>query len=72
MATETVILNCARIENASVAAVDYIARLRLDLKRSGCRLCLARPSQELADLIDLLGLAEALGVEVERQTEERE
>ena len=72
MATETVNLNCARIENPSVATVDYIARLRLGLQRSGCRLCLARPSRELADLIELLGLAEVLGVEVERQTEERE
>ena len=72
MSTGTVILNCARIAQPSLAAVDYIARLNLDLKRSGRRLCLAQPSSELVELIRLLGLAETLDVEVERQPEERE
>ena len=72
MSTGTVILNCAQIADPSVAAVDYIAKLGLGLKRGGMRLRLAEPSPELVDLIRLLGLAEALGVEVERQPEERE
>lgn len=64
-------MNCARIADPSVGTVDYIARLGLGLKRSGKRLRLAEPSRELMDLIRLLGLAEALGVEVEGQPEKR-
>lgn len=71
MSTGTVILNCARIADTSVGTVDYIARLGLGLKLSGKRLRLAEPSRELIDLIRLLGLAEALGVEVEGQPEKR-
>ena len=71
MSTGTVILNCAQIGEPSVAAVDYIARLRLGLKRSGMRLLLAEPSPDLVELIRLLGLAEALGVEVQWQPEQR-
>lgn len=64
-------MNCARIADTSVGTVDYIARLGLGLKLSGKRLRLAEPSRELIDLIRLLGLAEALGVEVEGQPEKR-
>lgn len=47
--------------------VDYICRLRLGLQRAGCRLRLANASHELLELLELCGL----GVEVERQSEER-
>ncbi len=72
MATGTVILNCARIEDPRVAAIDYLARLSLGLRRGGCKLWLASPSTELMELIDLVGLAEVLGVEVQWQPEQRE
>ncbi|TMC81096.1 MAG: STAS domain-containing protein [Chloroflexi bacterium] len=61
MATGTVILNCARMQDPSVAAIEYLARLKLGLRRGGRELCLASPSPELAELIDLAGLAGVLG-----------
>ncbi len=75
MATGTVILNCARIEDPGVAAIDYLARLTLGLRRGGCKTCLANPNTELLELIDLVGLAEVLGarlVDVKWQPEQRE
>ena len=72
MATGTVTLNCARIKDPGLAAIDYLARLKLGLRRGGRELCLASPSPELAELIDLAGLAGVLGVEVKGQAEERE
>jgi len=72
MATGTVILNCARMQDPSVAAIEYLARLKLGLRRGGRELCLASPSPELAELIDLAGLAGVLGLEVKRQPEQRE
>ncbi len=72
MATGTVILSCARIQDPSLAAIEYLARLKLGLRRGGRELCLASPSPELTRLIDLAGLAGVLGVEVKRQPEERE
>ena len=71
MATGTVILSCARIQHPSVAAIEYLARLKLGLRRGGRKLCLASPSPELAELIDLAGLAGVLGLEVKGQPEER-
>jgi ABC-type transporter Mla MlaB component len=47
--------------NADAATVDALARLALRLRRCGYRLELRRPSSELLDLIDLTGLADALG-----------
>jgi len=71
MATGTVTLNCARIKDPGLAAIDYLARLKLGLRRGGRDLCLASPNDDLIELIELAGLAEVLGVEVERQPEER-
>ena len=71
MATGTVILDCARIHHHGVAAIDYIARLKLGLGRGGRDLCLGDPSPELLELIELTGLRGLLGVEVQRQPEQR-
>ncbi|HET9782351.1 MAG TPA: hypothetical protein VFR33_11305 [Candidatus Dormibacteraeota bacterium] len=71
MATGQVILNCARMA-PDMASVDRIARLRLCMRRHGCDLRLANVSEELRQVIDLAGLAEMLGVEVQRQPEQRE
>lgn len=62
-----VVLDCAQFDEPSLEVVDYICRLRLGLRRSACRLRLANASDELVGLLELCGL----GVEVERQTEER-
>jgi hypothetical protein len=71
MSAGTVLLNCAQLDS-SVAAVDHIARLRVCMGRGGYRLCLANVSDELRRVIQLAGLAECLGVEVQGQPEERE
>jgi len=71
MATGTVILNCAQLDSC-VAAVDHISRLRLCMGRGGYRLCLANVSDELGRLIQLAGLAECLGVQVQGKSEQRE
>ena len=70
MATGTVILNCARIQDPSVASIDYLARLKLGLMRGGRTLRLANASAELVQLIELTGLGVLLGVEVKRKPEE--
>ena len=64
-------MNCAQLDS-SLAAVDHIARLRLCMRRGGYRLYLANVSDELRGMIQLAGLAECLGVEMQRQPEERE
>ena len=71
MAAGTITLNCAQLDS-SVAAVDHIARLRLCMRRGGYALCLANVSDELRRVIQLAGLEECLGVEMQRQPEERE
>jgi hypothetical protein len=57
---------------AEVAAVDALARLALVARRVGCPLRLRRASPALRDLVEFCGLTDALGVERERQPEERE
>jgi hypothetical protein len=69
MATVTVIVDCARITDSGLAAVDRIARTRLEARRCGCELVLRNPSQELLELIAFLGLGRCLGVEVQRKPE---
>jgi hypothetical protein len=69
MATETVILDCARLGSSGMGAIDRIARSRLEARRCGCELELRNPSPELLELICFLGLDGCLGVEVKRQPE---
>jgi hypothetical protein len=57
---------------AELAAVDALARLALLARRLGCPLRVRRASPQLRDLVELCGLTERLGVEGERQPEERE
>jgi hypothetical protein len=71
MATDTVTLNCARIEKPNLGAVDRLARIQLGVRRRGRELCLADASYELMALIDFAGLGEVLRVEVKRQSEQR-
>ena len=56
----------------SLVVVDALARLQLRLRRCGSELRLADPPRELAELIELAGLARALGLEPRGQPEERE
>ena len=56
---------------ADLRTVEGLARLRLAARRSGLELRLTRVPKELEELITFVGLAEALGLEPRRQTEER-
>jgi STAS domain-containing protein len=69
MATDTVILDCACMADVGLAAVDRIARTRLEAHRCGCQFELRNASDEVLELIEFLGLDRCLGVEVQRQPE---
>jgi ABC-type transporter Mla MlaB component len=69
MATETVILDCARIEDTGLYAVELIARATLEARHAGRELVVRNPSNELLELLDLVGLSAYLAVEVKRQPE---
>ena len=59
---------------ADVRGVDALARLALTSRRLGCRIALRGASDELVRLIAFCGLRSlpALGLQVQRQAEERE
>jgi hypothetical protein len=57
---------------ADVLTVDALARIQLSAHRHGRRLRLWRASDELRELIELVGLGDALGVEPRREPEQRE
>jgi len=57
---------------AGLALVDALARLQLEALRCGFRISLGRAPDELAELVELAGLDEVLGLESRRQAEERE
>ena len=44
----------------SAVSVDALARLQLTARRSGCEVRLQRPSDELRELVDFMGLADVL------------
>jgi hypothetical protein len=56
----------------SLSTVDLLARLHLAARRHGVDLRVRSAAGELADLIRLAGLAEALGLEPRREPEEGE
>jgi anti-anti-sigma regulatory factor len=57
---------------ADGVTVDALARLHLAAKRAGVELRLRHASAELNELLVFTGLSGVLGVERERETEERE
>ena len=71
MATDTVKLSCARIEAPDLAAIDRLARIQLGVRRGGSELRLADAPYELIALIDFVGLAGVLRLEMQRKTEKR-
>ena len=54
---------------ARIETVDVLARLQLAARRVGIELRLRRVSSDLAELIALCGLTDALRVEPQRQAE---
>ncbi|GGR70460.1 hypothetical protein GCM10010252_05810 [Streptomyces aureoverticillatus] len=74
---DDVICDVGAVTTADLATVEAVARLRLTARRSGTGLRLRDPSPALWALLRLVGLAELcveteLGVEVERDPEQRE
>jgi hypothetical protein len=69
---ERVVCDVGALVGPDLATVDALACLQFAVLRLGCRLRLRRASPELQELLGLMGLAEALGLEVGRQAEERE
>jgi hypothetical protein len=57
---------------ADGVALDALARLGLAARRAGLELQICNASHELCCLIRFTGLEEVLGVEPEREAEERE
>jgi hypothetical protein len=57
---------------AELELVDALARLQLAARRRGLRLQLRVVPAELAELLELCGLGELLGLESGRQPEHRE
>lgn len=61
MAARSLFVSCdARGLPADAEVVDRLARLALAVLREGAEFWLSRPSQELVQLIDVMGLAEVL------------
>jgi ABC-type transporter Mla MlaB component len=72
MSSRLVALDCACFTHPTANTIGLLARCWLTARRQGCACRLTNASNSLIELIELVGLAEALGVEAQRQTEERE
>jgi hypothetical protein len=69
----TVTCDVSALAEADAGTVDALARLHLDACRSGVRIRFCQASAELEELVEFMGLSEALlGVEPRRKAEERE
>ena len=67
-----IVLDCARVGAPDLATIEAIARIALAGRRSRSSVMLVNAGERLCGLIELCGLSAALGVEVERQSEDRE
>jgi hypothetical protein len=68
---KTVYFDCGGFARPSAATVQQIARLKLAVKRYGCKLELGNVKPDLAGLIYFVGLDVVLGVELQGQAEQR-
>ena len=57
---------------ADLGLVDALARLQVAARRSGHEVAVTGAPADLLELIELAGVSEVLGVEPQRQVEERE
>ena len=67
-----VTVSCARIQAPDLAAIHQLAHMQLCARRCGTELRFIEASEELAALVELVGLGDVLRVEVKRQPEQRE
>ncbi len=70
MANRAFVLDCHRLTEPRLAEIDQICRLKLEARHQGCDLQLRNGGDALLELIAFAGLAEVLGVQVERKSEE--
>jgi anti-anti-sigma regulatory factor len=74
----TIVCDVGAIVDPDAATIDVLARLQLHVRRSGCQVRLLNACEELHELLELMGLYDALPVcaelslEPSRQVEERE
>jgi len=66
------VLDCGSLTQPTAETIDRLACLQLAARRSGGRLELEGAQPCLLELLDLCGLSQVLGVEVEGQAEQRE
>jgi anti-anti-sigma regulatory factor len=69
MAFGPIILDCASVLEPDVASIECIARVRLAARERGEELVIENAGPRLRELIEFCGLAEVLGVQVERHSE---
>lgn len=69
MTIAPIILDCASAPVADLGTVELIALIRLFALECGDEVRLVNVSPGLMDLLELCGLSEALGVQVERHPE---
>lgn len=78
MGPRVVVCDARHLARGGLGTVDALARLQLAARRRGCRVELRNVPPDLAQLLELCGLAEvlrlsdALGVDPGRQPEHRE
>ena len=68
----SVCLDCGSLKAATADTIDQLARLELATRRCGYELELANADPSLLELIAFVGLADVLGVESGRESEQRE
>lgn len=67
-----VVCDLADLSDADLGTLEAIAWLQLAARRAGWQLVLRNAPSDLAELADLCGLGEALGLQAGRQAEHRE
>jgi anti-anti-sigma regulatory factor len=72
--TDRIVIHCdaSEIASADEATLDALLRLQLLARRVGVSITLLNARPELVDLLTLAGLAEELGIETRRESEECE
>jgi hypothetical protein len=67
-----IIVDAGAIDHSGPGTVDALARMRLYAARAGVAIEIRNARRELVDLLQLVGLAAVLGVEVHGQAEQVE
>jgi hypothetical protein len=67
-----VVIDRVDARRPDLGLVDFLARMQLTARRHGRRLGVRNVPRELEDLLELVGLADVLGVEGRRKPELRE